>query len=296
MLAELFAVLAPVFIVAGIGFAWARSGHAYPTDFIARLVMTIGTPSLVLSTLTRTELDAQAFSSMAIACVLAVVCMGILGTVMCRLFRMEWRVLVPAFMFPNTGNMGLPISLYAFGEHGLALAVAFFLTLSSIQFTVGIALSGGVTSARDLVRNPIVISLAISLPVIFLGLELPRWLGNTVDLLGGMTIPLMLLTLGVSLASIKLNHVGKGMVLGGARILLGAGVGWGLGYVLGLEPLAHAVLVVQSSMPVAVFNYLMAVRANRSPEQVANLVMCSTVLSFVLLPVILAWWLGVLGG
>ncbi|CAG8871029.1 hypothetical protein PS627_04245 [Pseudomonas fluorescens] len=296
MLAELFAVLAPVFIVAGIGYAWARSGHAYPTDFIARLVMTIGTPSLVLSTLARTELDAKAFASMAIACMLAMVSMGILGTLLSRLFRQDWRVLVPAFMFPNTGNMGLPISLYAFGEHGLALAVAFFLTLSIFQFTVGIALSGGATSARDLIRNPIVISLAISLPVIFLDLELPRWLGNTVDLLGGMTIPLMLLTLGVSLASIKLNHVGKGMLLGGARIVLGAGVGWGLGLALGLEPLAHAVLVVQSSMPVAVFNYLMAVRANRSPEQVANLVMCSTVLSFVLLPVILAAWLGTLGG
>jgi predicted permease len=291
MLAELFAVLAPVFIVAGIGFAWARSGHAYPTDFIARLVMTIGTPSLVLSTLSRTELDAGAFGSMAIACVLTMLAMAILGTILGRVFRQDWRVLVPAFIFPNTGNMGLPISLYAFGEHGLALAVAFFLTLSTFQFTVGIAISGGAASIRDLLRNPIVISLGLSLPIIFFKLELPRWLGNTVDLLGGMTIPLMLLTLGVSLASIKLNHVGKGMLLGGLRILLGAGVGWGLGHALGMEPLAHAVLVVQSSMPVAVFNYLLAVRANRSPEQVANLVMCSTVLSFVLLPVILAWWL-----
>lgn len=295
MMAELFAVLAPVFIVAGIGYGWARSGHAYPTDFIARLVMTIGTPSLVLSTLSRTKLDPAAFTSMAFACILAMIAMALVGLFLSKLFDYDWRVVLPAFMFPNTGNMGLPISLYAFGEHGLALAVAFFLTLSIFQFTLGIAISGGAASFRNLLRNPIVISLALSMPIIFFELQLPRWLGNTVDLLGGMTIPLMLLTLGVSLASIRLNHLGRGVLLGGLRILLGAGVGWGVGYALAMEPLTHAVLVVQSSMPVAVFNYLLAVRANRSPEQVANLVMCSTVLSFVLLPVILAWWLAVLG-
>lgn len=294
MLAELFAVLAPVFIVAGIGYAWARHGQPYPTDFIARLVLTIGTPSLVLSTLSRTELDAAAFTSMALGCVLVTACMALIGIAFSRALRQQWKVLVPAFMFPNTGNMGLPISLYAFGEHGLALAVAFFLTLSIMQFTVGVALSGQASSVKDLLRNPIVISLTLALPIIFLDLELPRWLANTVNLLGGMTIPLMLLTLGVSLASIRLHHVGSGLFLGASRIVLAAAVGWGIGALLSLEPLTHAVLTVQSAMPVAVFNYLFAVRANRSPEQVASLVMCSTALSIGLLPLILAWWMPLL--
>lgn len=291
MLAELFAVLSPVIIVAGIGYAWARSGQNYPTEFIARLVLSIGTPSLVLATLSRTDLDPQAFISIALGCVFVTGCMGLIGLLFSRLFRQQWKVLVPAFLFPNTGNMGLPISLYAFGEHGLALAVGFFLTLSIFQFTVGIALSGNAASMRDLLRNPILISLFLALPIIFFDLQLPRWLGNTVSLLGGMTIPLMLLTLGVSLASIRLRHLGSGLGLGALRILLGAAVGWGIGAALALEPLTHAVLVVQSAMPVAVFNYLFAVRANRSPEQVASLVLCSTILAIGLLPLILAWWM-----
>src|SRR5690606_10198002 len=237
--------------VAGIGYGWARSGHVYPTDFIARLVMTIGTPSLVLSTLSRTNLDPGAFASMALACVLAMTAMGLLGVLLSRVFRQQWRVLVPAFMFPNTGNMGLPISLYAFGEHGLALAVAFFLTLSIVQFTLGMAISGTAASLKALLRNPIVISLAGAMPIIFLDFELPRWLANTADLLGGMTIPLMLLTLGVSLASIRLRHVGSGMLLGGLRIGLGAAVGWAVGAALGMDNLERAVLMVQSAMPVA---------------------------------------------
>ncbi|WP_110994992.1 AEC family transporter [Pseudomonas sichuanensis] len=291
MLASLFAVLAPVFIVAGIGYTWARRGLDYPTEFIARVVMTVGTPALVLSTLNRTQLDPAAFTSMALACVLCMLGMALTGYLVCRLSGRHWRVLMPAFMFPNTGNMGLPISLYAFGEHGLALAVAFFLTLSIFQFTLGIAIAGGAASFKALLRNPIVISLVGAMPLIFLDVELPRWLANTADLLGGMTIPLMLLTLGVSLASIRPQHIGSGLVLGGLRIVLGAAVGWAVGTALGLQSLERAVLVVQSSMPVAVFNYLLAVRANREPEQVANLVMCSTLLSFVWLPAVLAWWL-----
>lgn len=96
---------------------------------------------------------------------------------------------------------------------------------------------------------------------------------------------------GVSLASIRLSDVGSGMLIGGLRIVLGAAVGWGIGVALDLETLERAVLVMQSAMPVAVFNYLLAVRANQSPEQVANVVMCSTVLSFAWLPLVLAGWM-----
>ena len=293
MLAELFAVMAPVLIVAGIGYAWVRSGQSYPTDFVARLVLNVGTPCLVLSTLSRTEVDAAAFGQMALACVLVSLCMGVIGLCLSRVMAQDWKVLVPAYLFPNTGNMGLPISLYAFGEQGLALAVAFFLMLSVGHFTLGMLLSGAERSWRRLLVNPIILSLCAALAVMLLEVQLPRWLANTVNLLGGLSIPMMLITLGVSLASIRPRHVGRGVLLGGLRILCGAAVGWAITVALELPPLAQGVLVLQSAMPVAVFNYLFAVRANRSPEAVAGLVMCSTLLSFVLLPLLLVWWLPV---
>jgi predicted permease len=226
MLAELFAVMAPVLIAAGIGYGWARSGQSYPTEFIARLVLNIGTPCLVLSTLARTEIDRHAFGQLAIACLLVMLGMGLIGTLLSRVFRQDWRILVPAYLFPNSGNMGLPIALYAFGEKGLALAVAFFLVLSVGHFSLGLALSGTERSPKKLLANPIIISLALAVPLVIWDLELPRWLANTIGLLGGMTIPLMLLTLGVSLASIRVHHLGSGMILGALRILCGAALGW----------------------------------------------------------------------
>jgi hypothetical protein len=291
MLAALFAVMAPILITAGIGYAWARSGQNYPTDFIARLVLNVGTPSLVLSTLSQAEIDKHAFGQIALACLLTTLVMGVIGLGLSRAMKQDWRVLVPAFLFPNSGNMGLPVALYAFGEPGLALAVGFFQALAVVQFSLGLLLSGSERSVKKLFINPIVISLALAIPLIVFDLSLPRWLANTIELLGGMTIPLMLLTLGVSLASIRVGHLGSGLLQGALRILFGAGVGWGVGLALQLEPLTLGVLVMQSAMPVAVFNYLLAVRAGRSPEQVASLVMCSTLLSFVTIPLLLAWWL-----
>lgn len=291
MLVELLAVMAPVLIVAGIGYGWARSGQPYPTDFVTRLVLNVSTPCLVLSTLSRAEVDLGVFSQVALACVIITGLMAMVGLVLSRLLATDARVLVPAYMFPNTGNMGLPISLYAFGEAGLALAVAFFVVLSVGHFSVGLMLSGAAQSWRRLLLNPVIISLCVAVGVLLLGLSLPRWLDNTVSLLGSLSIPMMLLTLGVSLGSIRPRQIGRGFALGGLRMLCGAAIGWVVALGLDLPPLAQAVLVMQAAMPVAVFNYLFAVRAGRSPETVASLVICSTVLSFLLIPLLLAWWL-----
>ena len=291
MFLELFAVMAPVLIVAGIGYGWARSGQSYPTEFVTKLVLNISTPCLVLSSLSRAEIDLQVFGQIALGCVIITLLMAVVGWLLSRSIKADPKVLMPAYMFPNSGNMGLPISLYAFGEPGLALAVAFFVVLSIGHFTVGMVLSGAVESWRKLLLNPVILSLGVALLVIMLDLQLPRWADNTLGLLGSLSIPLMLLTLGVSLASIRPKQVGKGMALGGLRMLCGAAIGWIVALQLDLPPAAQGVLVLQSAMPVAVFNYLFAVKANRSPETVASLVICSTVLSFVFIPLVLIWWL-----
>ena len=295
MLSELFAVMAPVLIGAGIGYFWKRWGYEYPTDFISRLVFNVASPCLVLATLGHAHIDKHSFRQMALACVIICAIMGLAAYGLARVFKRDWKVLAPAFMFPNVGNMGLPVCLYAFGEQGITLGVAFYLVLSIGNFSLGIFWMSGERSLKMLLGNPIMISVAIALSLMMLDAQLPRWIANTVDLMSGLAIPLMLITLGVSLASIRPQHLGSGFLFGGIRLCLGALVGWLVGWALHLPPLAHAVLVTQSSMPVAVFNYLYALRANRSPQEVASLVLCSTILAFGFLPLMLAWWLPATG-
>ncbi|OJA05322.1 AEC family transporter [Halomonas sp. QHL1] len=288
MLAELFAVMAPVLAGAGLGYLWVRLGHPYPVDFITRLMFNIGTPSLVLASLAGADIDANTFGQTMLATALVIITMGAATFAVAKLLRRSWRVLLAPMMYPNTGNMGLPVVLYAFGSAGFAYGITVMVTVSLFQFTLGAVLNSQGNPLKTLAKTPTVYAIAISMALLLTDTSLPPWLANTVDLMSGFTVPLMLITLGVSLASIHVKNLHSGLGFSLVRVPLAAGVAWLIAGWVGLPPLAQNILVLQMCMPVAVFNYLFAQRAQREPVYVASLVFCSTLLALVYLPVLLA--------
>ncbi|MCC5902431.1 MAG: AEC family transporter [Halomonas sp.] len=289
MLAELFAVMAPVLAGAGLGFWWIRLGHPYPVDFITRLVFNIGTPALVLASLAGAEIDASTFGRTMLATSLVILTMGAATFVVAKLLRRDWRVLLAPMMYPNTGNMGLPVVLYAFGSAGFAYGITVMVTVSLFQFTLGAVLNSDGNPIKSLLKTPTVYAILISMALLLTDTSLPPWLANTVDLMSGFTVPLMLITLGVSLASIQVKSLRSGIGFSLVRVPLAAAAAWLIAGWVGLPPLAQSILVLQMCMPVAVFNYLFAQRAQREPEYVASLVFCSTLLALLYLPVLLAF-------
>ena len=117
-------------------------------------------------------------------------------------------------------------------------------------------------------------------------IEPPHFILNTTDLLGNFTIPLMMLTLGVSLARMRITKIKRTLSLAILRLLLGALVGFGIAEAFNFEGIERSVLIIQSMMPVAVFNYLFAQYYERDPEEVASLVVLSSAIGFTLLPLI----------
>ncbi len=289
MIAELFAVMAPVLAGAGLGYGWVRLGHPYPVEFVTRLVFNIGTPALIIASLANADIDAGSVGRTMLAAALVMTAMAAVTPLMARLLGRDWRVVLAPMMYPNTGNMGLPVVLYAFGSAGFAFGITVMVTVSLFQFTVGSVMASQGNALRTLVRTPTVYAIVISLGLLLTDTELPRWLGNSVGLISGFTVPLMLITLGVSLASIQVRSLKSGVGFSLLRIPVAAGLAWGIGTLLGLPALAMSVLVLQMSMPVAVFNYLFAQKAGREPAYVASLVFCSTLMSLLYLPLLLAW-------
>ncbi|WP_416139794.1 AEC family transporter [Halomonas sp. HK25] len=289
MIAELFAVMAPVLAGAGLGFTWVRLGHPYPVEFVTRLVFNIGTPALIIASLANAEIDAGSVGRTMLAAALVMTAMAAATPLMARLLGRDWRVVLAPMMYPNTGNMGLPVVLYAFGSAGFAFGITVMVTVSLFQFTVGSIMASQGNALKTLARTPTVYAIVISLGLLLTDTSLPRWLDNSVDLISGFTVPLMLITLGVSLASIQVRSLKSGVGFSLLRIPVAAGLAWGIAALLGLPPLAQSILVLQMSMPVAVFNYLFAQKAGREPQYVASLVFCSTLLSLFYLPLLLAW-------
>jgi predicted permease len=136
---------------------------------------------------------------------------------------------------------------------------------------------------------PLLYALAAALVFMVTETTPPDWVNATTDLLGDITIPLMLITLGISLARLKVASVARSLVLSLLRLVMGFAVGVALAAALGLEGAARGVLIIQLSMPVAVFNYLFAQRYQTAPEEVAGMVILSTGLSFATLPLLL-WY------
>jgi len=182
--------------------------------------------------------------------------------------------------------------LLAFGEKGLALAVVFFTAAATLHFTLGVVISSGSLTLREFLRSPINYALLASFLFIFFGESPPAFIASTTKLLAGMTVPIMLITLGISLSKLQVSGLKRGTIFSVVRLVMGFGVGIGIATAFQLEGMAWGVTVVESAMPVAVFNYLFALRYNNAPEEVAGMVVVSTLMSFSPLPFLMWFVIG----
>jgi predicted permease len=264
-----------------------RWGRPFAVDFTSALVTSVGAPCLVFHVLANLEIGAAALASQASAAICVVAVNAVLGAAVLATLRWPLRAYLPAVMFANIGNMGLPLCYLAFGNNGLGLAVAVFAVHASLMFTAGIAIAAGTLSLRLLVRVPFLYAVAIGLAFQLGGIKPPEFINATTKLLGDFAIPLMLITLGVSLAQLNVRSLGRGLAVSALRIGFGFASSNAVAYVLGLDGVARGVLVLQCTMPVAVFNYLFAQRYGTAPAEVAGVVVISTVLSFLTLPLLL---------
>lgn len=287
MFIELFQIVAPVFICTAIGYGWIKAGLPSDTTLASSLVLNIGTPCLVFHTLTSINLDPVAFGEMALAAVAVIAAALAVSYAMLALFKLPQRSFLPSLILPNMGNMGLPLSLFAFGEQGLALAIALFSITAIAQFTLGLGIAAGSMTFKVVVRQPIIYSVALSLVFMIGDIESPKWIAETTKILGGITIPVLLITLGITLGQIKLGSLKRALPLSVFRLGSGFVIGISVAEILGLEGIAQGVVILQSSMPVAVFSYLFAVIYKSNPEDVASLTMISTLLTFATLPALL---------
>jgi predicted permease len=286
---ELIPIVAPVFVCAAIGWAWVRLGQPYDAPMISRVISDIGAPCLVFSRLTTAEIEPAFLVEMAGLGLLVMGVAALIGAVVLRASRLPLHTFLAPLTFGNVGNMGLPLCLFAFGEDGLALGICIFATSAFLQFTAGVWVWTSRVSVAELLRTPLTYAAVLAVSARFAEFPIPLWLANTTWILGGFAIPLMLLTLGVSLGELQLAGLRRTLGLALLRLLMGFAIGLSVSELFALEGIARGVLIVQSSMPPAVFNYLMALRYGRSPEQVASLLIASTLLAFLLLPLLMAF-------
>ena len=290
---ELFAALAevvvPVFAIIAVGFVWDRSGRPFEQKMVTDLVVLVGTPCLMFNSITGAVLPLAQMGWIGLAAVLVPGLTAAIVAVIIKIFHLNTKVYFPALTFPNVGNMGLPVCLFAFGQTGLAVAMVYFIVGNILQFTFGPAIASGKMDVGAALRSPVVTASFVSLAVRFLDIPVPSWLNNGITLVSGMVIPLMLLSLGVALARFRVERLLATFGFSVLRLGLGVAAGWIVATGLGLSRDMAGAVIVQSSMPVAVFNFLYAELYGNDPREVAGMVLLSTLCSVVTLPILVAF-------
>lgn len=279
-------LMLPLLSCVGIGLFWGKRDLPFGGNFITTLVTSVTTPALVFHTFVTTHLDDRALADVAAATLIALLLCALISAALLKAWKLPVLSLLPTAFLPNAGNLGLPISQLAFGDAGLSVAVAFFAVNSFVMHTIAVRMLPGVNTKGSW-KSPILLASVVAVALRLLHVPVPAWIIETARMLGAVTVPLMLLSLGHALALIPSNGVRDGAKVAAIRLIVGLATGLVVVWALNLEPVLAGALTLQMAMPCAVVSYMYARRYTPLGDTAAGAVLVSTVVFLLLAPLML---------
>ncbi len=287
-----FGIIFPVFAVAALGTLYGRL-RSVPMGALNAMNMDVFLPALVLWALAEKTLEVRTFVDLSLGGAAVVLGSGLLLWPFVPLLRVKAATFLPPMMFNNSGNMGLPLALFAFGESALQAAVVLFIIEMVLHLTVGIYLLDSRTHPLRLFKMPVIIATILGLTISTSGFQPPAWVLEPLRMLGQVSIPLMLFSLGARLNDINLSDWRIGLAGAVLCPLSGMAIALGVAPFLDLTPMQQALLLVFGALPPAVTNYIIAEQYGQEPGKVASIVVLGNLGSLVFIPIALAYVLPV---
>jgi predicted permease len=288
MLAQIFSIIFPILAIVLVGYLYGRR-HVPDMAAANKLNIEIFVPALIFDVLSGKEFNLGEYQLLAVGGLAVIFGSGLLAWPIARLLSYQFKTFVPPMMFNNSGNMGLPLALFAFGEAALPAAVVLFIIENTLHFSVGIKMLDSRSSIMGLLKSPLLIASLAGLVVAVMHIEIPEVVAIPIEMLGQVSIPLMLFALGVRLIHIDWHAWRIGVVGAIVCPLSGILIALGMGTLLSLDTSQYAMLVIFGALPPAVLNYMFAERFNQQPEQVASIVMMGNLASIAVIPAVLVF-------
>ena len=285
---KLFEVLFPVFFIVGIGYFLGKQKSDIDTTFITNYSANFGAPALFIFAITSSGVTYSVFSEYFVYSVIALTCFAIIGVIFLFFMKKDISRELPPFFLPNTGNMGIPICLFAYGSLGMGVAAAISSLVVLLHFTVNIFLASKKFDIKIILKSPSTYAVIIAVAFLYYDLEMPKFVLNAVMLLGYTMIVLILMSLGVSLTQMKVFSIRSSLISSVGRVIAGPIIGFILIKIFNLSGYAAGVLLIQSSMPSAILTYLIA--SMYSPKEIvdniSSMIVVSTLMSLITIPII----------
>ncbi len=260
----------------------------FDTKFITTFAGNFGLPAIIFYSLTTTSISMDLFLRFSYYITLYVIIFSVIGLIILKLLKKDIYRLLPPLILPNTGNMGMPLCLFAYGKMGLAIATAATAMILVFHFSIGILLASKKLSIKPLLNCYPVYALLISLIFVYYDIPAPKFLENATFLIGYSTIFLVLMSLGIALSKLKVFLFKETLIYSMTRVILGPIIGFGFVKFFNLSGVEAGVMFIQASMPSAVLTYLVGkiYSPKKISDSIASTVALSTFLSFFTLIVV----------
>jgi predicted permease len=288
VLLKLFEVVFPVFFVVGIGYYLGKKNPKIDTDFITNFAANIGTPGLIFFSITSTGVTFKLFSLYFGYAFIAILGFSLVGLIFLLILKKDLVTELPPFILPNTGNMGLPICLFAYGAKGFGVASAVAAIIMLLHFTVGVFLAKKKFDANLIFKTPAFYAILFSVGFLYFELNPPTFLINLTMLLSYATIFLVLMSLGIALTRLKIFDFKNAVISSFSRVIIGPIIGYLVIKFFNLNGYAAGSLLIQCSMPSAVLTYLVGSMYSKKKvvDNIASMIVVSTIMSFFTIPIV----------
>jgi predicted permease len=289
----LFNVMLPIAIIVAIG---VIAGRRLPIDIasLTKLTLYVFAPALAMDSMYRARLEASdavriflAFSLSTLA--LYVLVRGI--SLLTSQSAESTKSLVATTIFPNVGNMGLSLTVFALGTEALDRGFVTFAAGALFVFGLGPALVSGQGISegfRTTIRLPMMWALLVGILLRAFSINLPTGIEDGLHLLANGTIPTLLITLGLQISRQELKVFHSDWLATGLRLGAGPIAAYLAGRIMGLDPLALKVLVLQCSTPTAVNALLITSEFGGDARKAARVVVLSSLVCFVTIPIVMS--------
>ncbi len=286
MFIQIFVIIFPILAIVTGGYFYAKKFQPN-MEAANTLNLNIFVPALLFSIFTSKDFNLLDYHSLAIGGCVVIIISGLLALIVSKVFGFNTKTFVPPAMFVNSGNMGLPLALFAFGKAAIPAAVVLFFIENTLHFTLGIKIIDRKSSIINVLRIPMVVASLVGVAISLVQYNMPELIITPIRMIGEIAIPLLLFSLGVRLIDIDFNDWKIGIVGAICRPLVGIFsvlliLPW-----LSLNEINSTQLIIFAILPPAVLNFMVSEKYNQEPKKVASIVLIGNVFSIISVPIAL---------
>lgn len=286
MIQQVITIVAPLFLVAAVGYFYGA--RMRPEMRITnQLVMDIFMPALIFHVMIQDDFVPAQYFSLMMAGALLMLGSGVIALLFSKLVGITWRAFVPPAMFSNWANLGLPLYVFALGEHALGAGVMLVVVGNIFCFTIGTYIYSGQLSSLEVLKTPMIVAVVVGGAINLLGVSMPNVLLVPINMLGQVAIPLMLFSLGVRLTRASWRDSHSGLIMAVFCPVVGVALALLLIQVFPMSDLHRSILILFGALPPAVINFMLAEQYQTEPDTVASMVLIGNLFAVVSLPIVL---------